>query len=69
MKYYFKTADYGESSVSIIDEQTLLKAEQGLNYLNPEEYSFLCEAEDMTEAQSYYWNVEFQSYVSGLMEA
>lgn len=53
--YYIRTDSYGTSSPNIIDEETMYQAENRMNYLNPDEYMFLCEADCMHEAKEYYW--------------
>lgn len=65
--YFCRISDYGKSTMNIIDEKTLIAAENGENYLDAEDYNFLCEANSIEEADKYYWEVEFNEYVGGLM--
>lgn len=62
--FYIRLSDLGSTTMSIIDEDTLDKAERGENYLDPDDYDFICEAETLEEADDYYWNVWFQDYAS-----
>lgn len=38
----------------IIDEKTLQDAEKGLNYLNPDDFIYLCDANSLEEAEDKY---------------
>ena len=53
--YYIKTATYGTNRPDIIDEEAMYQAEHGMNYLNPNEYMFHCEADCMHDAKEQYW--------------
>lgn len=46
--------DYKNSGEHIIDEATLKSAEAGKNYLNPDDFMFLCEADSLEDAQDKY---------------
>ncbi len=48
--YYVNIFTYCTSTPHIIDEETMLQAERGENYMNPEDFMFLCEAPSMVEA-------------------
>lgn len=50
-EYYI---NYKIDNEQIIDAETLRQAEHGKNYLNPNDFMFLCEAENMHEAEQYY---------------
>lgn len=52
--YYIRILTYGTSAPHIIDEETLLQAERGENYLNPDDFMFHCEAHTMEEAIEYH---------------
>lgn len=53
--YYIRIQTWGTNLPDIIDEEAMYQAEQGMNYLNPDEYEFLCEAEHMAAAKEFYW--------------
>lgn len=53
--YYIKSETYGTGTPNIIDEETMIQAEQGKNYLNPDDYMFHCEADCMEDAEEQYW--------------
>lgn len=48
--YFVNIMSYCTATPIIIDEETLLQAERGENYLDPEDFMFLCEAPSMAEA-------------------
>lgn len=52
--YYIKIDTYGERDVMIINGNVMEQAERGENYLDPEEFMFLCEAESAEEAACYH---------------
>lgn len=43
--------NYRINKEQIIDEKTLEDAENGNNYLNPDDFMFLCEADNLENAQ------------------
>lgn len=53
--YYIRTETYGSAKPHIIDEETMYQAEHGMNYLNPDDFMFLCEDENMAGAKEQYW--------------
>lgn len=57
MSYYIRIDTYGWGYPCIIDEEAFCQAERGENYLNPEDFMFLCEAGSMKEANEYYGEV------------
>ena len=61
--YYIKTDTYGTGMPNIIDEETMYQAEHRMNYLNPDDYMFLCEADCMADAKEQYWD-EFSQLVN-----
>lgn len=67
--YYCKTSLWGTESRCIIDEHTMEEAEQGKNYLNPDDFDFLCEAESMEEAERYYDKEQSDSIFDKIAEA
>ena len=67
--YYFKTSLWGTESRCIIDEHTMEEAEQGKNYLNPDDFDFLCEAETMEEAERYYDKEQSDSIFDKIAES
>lgn len=46
--------NYRSNKEQIIDERTLEDAENGKNYLNPDDFMFLCEADTLEDAQDKY---------------
>lgn len=54
-KYYIKTSTYGTNMPSIIEEEVMYQAERGMNYLNPDDYMFHCEADCLHDAKKQYW--------------
>lgn len=46
--------NYRSKREQIIDEVTLEDAEKGKNYLNPDDFMFLCEANSLEDAQDKY---------------
>ena len=46
--------NYRSKSELIIDQGTLEDAENGKNYLNPDDFMFLCEANSLEDAQDKY---------------
>ena len=53
--FYYKAGSWGEYDALIIDETTLDQAERGENYLDPDDFYFLCEAENIEAARELYW--------------
>lgn len=53
--YYIETRTYGTNMPNIIDEETMYQAEHGMNYLNPDDFMFHCEADCMHDAKEQYW--------------
>lgn len=53
-EYYIRIDTYGEGTPHIIDEEGMYQAERGMNYLNPDEFMFLCEADCMADAKEFY---------------
>lgn len=54
-EYYIRTATYGTNTPHIIDEEAMYQAEHRMNYLNPDDFMFLCEADCMADAKEQYW--------------
>ena len=53
--YFIKTATWGTSTPNIIDDEAMYQAERGMNYLNPNDYDYLCDADTAHEAEEYYF--------------
>lgn len=67
--YYISMKTWDNLDAIIIDEATLEAAEHGLNYLNPDDFTFLCEADSMEQAKEI-WAKEWNQMVGDrLMEA
>lgn len=70
MKAFFVSlSSWGTSTPHIIDETALEQAERGENYLDPNGFDFLCEAETMKEAFDFYFNELSEFYFGVLAEA
>ena len=57
--YYINMKTWEDLDAQIIDEETLAAAEQGRNYLNPDDFTYLCEAESLEQAKEAWakeWN-------------
>lgn len=54
-EYYIRIDTYGTNTPHIIDEEAMYQAERGMNYLNPNDFMFHCEAECLHDAQEQYW--------------
>lgn len=54
--YYIKEETYGSAFPHIIDEKIMKKAELEMNYLEPDDYIFYCEADSLEEAVEKYWD-------------
>ena len=54
-EHYIRIATYGSNTPHIIDEEAMYQVERGMNYINPDEFMFLCEAACMHDAEHYYW--------------
>jgi hypothetical protein len=53
--YYIRIETWGTTTPDIIDEEAMYQAERRMNYLNPDDYMFLCDAQNMAEATETYW--------------
>lgn len=54
-EWYIRTATYGTNNPHIVDEEAIYQAERGMNYLNADEFEFLCEADCLHDAKEQYW--------------
>ena len=57
--YYININDLDKLDAQIIDERTLEDAERFKNYLNADDFTYLCEAENMEQAHEAWakeWN-------------
>lgn len=66
--YYIRTATYGTETPHIVDEEQIYQAERGMNYLNPDEFNYLCEAGCMKDAEEQYWEEFSKSVLDYLSE-
>lgn len=53
-EYYIRLNTYGTGTPHIIDEEAMYQAEHGMNYLNPDDFIFHCEADCMHDAVEQY---------------
>ena len=67
--YYIKISTWGTETPNIIDDEVMVQAEQGKNYLNPDEYDFLCEAECMKDAEEFYFEELSEEIFNTIAEA
>lgn len=61
--FFIHVETYGNNKPRIIDEKTLYKAERGRNDLDPDDYTFLCAAENKREAQAKYKELIRAGYI------
>jgi hypothetical protein len=61
--FYIKLSTWGTAVPQIIDEEAMEQAGRGANYLNPDEFDYLCEAETAQDAEDYYFDNDFRVYV------
>ena len=61
--FFIKLSTWGTNQPQIIDERTLAQAERGENYLNPDDFDYLCEAENAHDAVERYFDHDFSVYV------
>lgn len=54
-EYYIRIATYGTPFPDIIDDETMFQAEIGMNYLDPEEFMYLCDGDSMHDAEEQYF--------------
>ena len=54
-EFYIKMSTWGTATPNIIDDEAMYQAERGMNYLNPNDYDFLCEAECLHDAEEFYF--------------
>ena len=55
-EFYIKLSTWGTKTPNIVDDEVIYQAERGMNYLNPDDYDFLCEADTMREAEDFYFD-------------
>lgn len=60
--YYVNVNQLIDNDATIIDEETLKAAEQGKNYLNPDDFILHGEFENMEEARQKLWDENWDSY-------
>lgn len=53
--YYIEIQTWGTNTPNIIDEEIMYQAERNMIDLNPDEFMFLCEDENMAGAKEQYW--------------
>jgi len=49
--YYIRLDTWGTNTPNIVDDKAIYQAERGMNYLNPDDYDFLCEADSLHDAE------------------
>lgn len=67
--FYIKLSTWGTSQPQIIDDEALYQAERGMNYLNADDFDYLCEAETAREAEQFYWEAFSQNVFDHIAEA
>lgn len=55
-EFYIKMSTWGTATPNIIDDEAMSQAERGMNYLDPDDYDFLCEADTVHEAEDFYFD-------------
>ena len=53
--YYIRIDTWATPNPHIIDEEAMYQAERRMNYLNPDDFMYLCDADCLAEAKEYYW--------------
>ena len=53
-EWYIRTETYGTTQPHIVDEEAMYQAERGMNYINPNEFIYLCDADCLAEAIDYH---------------
>ena len=67
--FYIQISTYETETPNIIDEATLEQAERGENYLNPDDFTFLCEAENASAANEFYFDEISRAFFERYAEA
>lgn len=67
--YYIQLSTWGSEAPNIIDAETMENAERGLNYLNPEDFNYLCEAACAHDALEFYFEELSKAYFDSIAEA
>ena len=67
--FYIQISTYETETPNIIDEATLEQAERGENYLNPDDFTFLCEAESASAANEAYFDEISKAFFERFAEA
>lgn len=49
-EYYIQMDTIGTNKPVLIDEEQMYQAERGMNYLNPDDFMFACEADCLHDA-------------------
>lgn len=52
--YFIQLSTWGTNTPNIIDDETMYQAEHGMNYLDPDDFGYLCEADSMHDAEEFY---------------
>ena len=60
--FFINMSTWGTPNPQIIDDEVMCQSERGKNYLNPDDFDFLCEAETARDAEKFYFE-EFSNYV------
>ena len=66
--YYIQISTWGSDTPNIIDADTMENAELGLNYLNPEDFDYLCEADCIHDAEEFYFEEQRRSIFDAYAE-
>jgi hypothetical protein len=67
--FFVKLSTWGTATPHIIDDEAMYQAERGINYLNPDDYDYLCDADTMHEAEEYYAEALSDMYFTQIAEA
>lgn len=67
--FFVKLSTWGTAAPHIIDDEAMYQAERGLNYLNPNDYDYLCEADSLHDAEEYYADELSNAIFTAIAEA
>ena len=60
--YHIRLDTWGTNTPNTVDDKAIYQAERGMNYLNPDDYDFLCEADSLHDAEEVYFE-ELSNYI------
>lgn len=55
-EFYIQLSTWGTETPNIVDDEAIYQAERGMNYLDANDFDFLCEADCLRDAENYYFD-------------